>query len=144
MKRFWGFLAFAIVGMCVQATAVTAAGPENPYCYESVQRTGYMDCMHPVPSGHVSCIPYASNCSVGAQCGQALQQFHVTPDGSFLNSMLLDTELAADAATDSDMLFLASGAGEEHTVNCLGLVSARRYSVARALEIERQTKEIVL
>lgn len=144
MKRFVMLLALALGCMAIEAGSAFAAGPENPYCYECVARSGYMDCMHPVPSGHVSCIPYATNCSVGAQCGQALQQFRMTPDGSLLNSMLLDAELAFQSAQDADQLQLAVTGSAEAVLNCLGLVAARHYSPARSEQIVAQTTSMVI
>lgn len=143
MKRILLCISGVLALFMVEATS-HAISAEKAYCYECVQRNGYMDCMAPVASGHVSCIPYASTCSVGAQCGSALRQLRVTADGSFLNSMLLDPVLAREAAEDGDQLALESGSGVESVKTCLGLVAARSYSPSRSLEIDMASKQIAI
>lgn len=120
------------IGACTLVVLGLTAGPAmGAYCYECVNAVGggnYMDCIHPVATGHVSCIPYQATCSVGGQCGgvKTFQDRLIAPDGSVGPQQVL--------ASDFD----TSGVARD----CLGLIVARSYGLARMSQLRLTTGEI--
>jgi hypothetical protein len=121
------------------------AMPLRAECYECVGPTSwvdmngvvhyYMDCLHPVNSGHISCVPYSTTCSVGAPCsggggGGGLKTFRersIAPDGTWASDDVVVAE--------SDASF---------GVNCLGFVVHRTYSAAQETHLIATSAHIAI
>lgn len=131
MKMQSGLVGLVTTLLIAILLAVSAGSARAETCYECVVGgPGWMDCIHPVKTGHISCVPYATTCSVGAPCSPSFHEAWVTPDGSFRGSgvPVLNTQLAEDGTVRS----------------CLGYIEARALSVAAMKAIEHATLEIVI
>lgn len=120
-------LAFGTVPSAAQTT-----DEQTPLCYEcKVGGPGYMDCWTGANPGHISCIPYATTCSVGAPCGSAFRTLQIKPDGSFDTGMpgLTVTEVGLIASIER---------------NCLGLITGRQYDAGMNERIRSSTATIIL
>lgn len=131
MKRL--VIAVTLFALSLSATPLFAQGdePERP-CYECRSSgEGYMDCWTGANPGHVSCIPYATTCSVGAGCGTSFRTLRLSPDGSFMSPSLLLPGIV-----------VASLPGLSR--NCVGIVDARSYTTIEASAIRAGTSHFVL
>ena len=79
LRSSW--LALSVLIMLMSGVARTAEAAKCYRCLDS--GGGYLMCPFGYSNGHVSCIPYATTCSVGTACGYTYNESDITPDGSF-------------------------------------------------------------
>lgn len=128
MKAF-SLLVVALGLSLTPSVTIAQDQPGDGNCYECVDtHQGYMNCVWPHYPGHVSCIPYATTCSVGAGCSSSFKTLKVSPDGSYSSPATKLVELVRSV--------------EAIDRNCLGLITARNYSLSKALDVRSQTARI--
>jgi hypothetical protein len=138
LKKGLNLLMLGVAGVTLGALPVRAQcyacmGPTTWYDMYGLPHY-YMDCWSMATSGHISCIPYSTTCSVGAGCGggdgghpRTFREPSIAPDGTW-------------APPDA----VVAGTDAPFGVNCLGFIVQRTYSSTQESDLIAASAHIAI